>query len=168
MLIRKEQKDDHVTVREILTMAFEGDGEARLVDGLREKASPIIALVAENEEAAVIGQIMFSPVTIEGQRQAKLMGLAPVSVTPEEQGKGYGAALIKAGLHECRKMGMDGVVLLGHAEYYPRFGFKTSTDYGITTEYNVPAENFMALELRAGSLDGVSGTVKYHPVFAEL
>lgn len=168
MLIRKETKDDYVTVEEVLTMAFEGDGEARLVDALREKASPIISLVVENDEAAVIGQIMFSPVTIAGSADAKLMGLAPVSVSPEEQGKGYGAALIKAGLVECRKMGVDGVVLLGHADYYPRFGFKTSTDFGITCEYDVPAENFMALELKPAALQEISGTIKYHPVFSKL
>jgi putative acetyltransferase len=168
MLIRNEEKDDFVTVSEILTMAFEGNGEARLVSALRDKALPIIPLVAENEEAAVIGQIMFSPVTIDGCEDASLMGLAPVSVTPEEQGKGYGAALIKAGLVECRKNGVDGIVLLGHADYYPRFGFKTSTDFGITCEYDVPPEYFMALELRAGALDCVSGKIKYHPVFAEL
>lgn len=168
MLIRNETKDDYVTVEEVLTMAFEGDGEARLVDALREEASPIISLVAENDEDAVIGHIMFSPVTIEGSADAKLMGLAPVSVTPEEQGKGYGAALIKAGLQQCRKMGVDGVVLLGHADYYPRFGFKTSTDFGITCEYDVPAENFMTCELKPAALQEISGTIKYHPVFSNL
>ncbi|MDG1438207.1 MAG: N-acetyltransferase [Emcibacteraceae bacterium] len=168
MLIRKEEQDDYVIVREILTMAFEGDGEARLVEALREKVSPIVSLVAENEDCAVIGQIMFSPVSILGCENAKIMGLAPVCVTPEEQGKGYGAALIKAGLQECRKMAIDGVVLLGHAQYYPRFGFQTSTNFGINSEFDVPAENFMALELRDGSLDNVSGKVNYHTVFNEL
>jgi len=168
MLIRKEEKDDHVTVREILTMAFEGESEARLVEALREKASPIISLVVENEDCAVVGQVMFSPVSILGCESAKLMGLAPVSVTPEEQGKGYGAVLIKAGLQECRHIGMDGVVLLGHAQYYPLFGFQASTVFGITSDYDVPVENFMALELRRGSLDNVSGKVNYHTVFNEL
>ncbi|MDG1707792.1 MAG: N-acetyltransferase [Emcibacteraceae bacterium] len=168
MLIRKEEKDDFVTVYEILTMAFEGDGEARLVEKLREKASPIISLVAENEECAVVGHIMFSLVTIDGCEDANVMGLAPVSVTPEEQSKGYGAALIKAGIQECRNLGMDGIVLLGHAGYYPRFGFQVSTEFDITCEYDVPAENFMALELSNGSLDNISGKVNYHTVFNEL
>ncbi|MCC3860402.1 GNAT family N-acetyltransferase [Pseudemcibacter aquimaris] len=168
MKIRKEEIQDHVLVEDILKMAFESDGEARLVKALRDQASPIISLVAENDECAIVGQIMFTPVTIDGCEDVKIMGLAPVSVTPEEQGKGYGGALIKAGLHECRKLGMDGVVLLGHPDYYPKFGFKTSTEYDLACEYDVPAEAFMAMELSAGAFDKVSGTVKYHKVFSEL
>ncbi|MBT5072852.1 MAG: N-acetyltransferase [Kordiimonadaceae bacterium] len=166
MNIRFEEQKDINAVRDVHLDAFEGPGEAKLVDMLREKASPIVSLVAKNE-GEVVGHIMFSPVML-GDYDIKIMGLAPVTVLESEQNKGYGAALVNAGLEECKALGYQGVVLLGHAEYYPRFGFRTSTEYSITCEYDVPSEYFMALELVEGAFDDVSGTIKYHPVFAEL
>lgn len=166
MNVRQETEKDHNTVRTVHLDAFEGPGEAKLVDLLREKASPVVSLVAEND-GEVVGHIMFSPVTL-GDYDIKIMGLAPVAVLESKQKKGYGAALINAGLDECRALGYLGVVLLGHADYYPRFGFRTSAEFDIASEYDVPAENFMALELNEGAFDDVSGIIKYHPVFAEL
>jgi len=135
---------------------------------LRNSASPIISIVAEDENRKLVGHILFSPVTISNQQGAKLMGLAPVAITPDEQNRGYGSALIRRGLDECRKQQIDAVVVLGHVDYYPRFGFSKSTDFNITCEYDVPAENFMALELTDNALQGISGQIKYHSAFGKL
>ncbi|MBT5187679.1 MAG: N-acetyltransferase [Kordiimonadaceae bacterium] len=167
MKIRFEEKKDYDDVRNIHLSAFDGSGEAQLVELLREKASPIISMVAEEEGGNVVGHIIFSPVTL-CDHDIDIMGLAPVAIYPNYQKMGYGTNLIKKGLEECKKMGYQGVVLLGHADYYPRFGFKASIEYGISCEYDVPEENFMALELVEGAFSKVSGKIKYHSAFSEL
>ena len=96
------------------------------------------------------------------------MGLAPMAVLPNWQRKGVGTQLINKGLNACEKAGYDAVVVLGHTDYYPRFGFVPSINFGINSEYDVPADVFMVKELQKDSLQGISGTVKYHQVFNEL
>ncbi|HRW29747.1 MAG: N-acetyltransferase [Alphaproteobacteria bacterium] len=168
MIIRKEKECDFEAVNNLLLAAFEDEGEAKLVSALRIKASPVISLVAEIHDK-IVGYIMFSPVKITGHEDFKIMGLAPVAVLPEHQNKGIGAALINEGLDNCRKLGFQAAVLLGHAEYYPRFGFKQSTKFGLICPYEgVPPECFMAKELFPGSLSKVSGQILFHPAFSEL
>lgn len=96
------------------------------------------------------------------------MGLAPMAVMPAAQRRGIGSALIRSGLERCAQLGYSAVVVLGHPEYYPRFGFVPASRFGIGCEYEVPDEVFMALELEPGALTGMSGTIRYHPAFAEV
>jgi putative acetyltransferase len=165
ILIRAEEENDLVAVHAIHVSAFETPSEANLVDTLREQAHPVISLVAE-EKGAIIGHIMFSPVSLSGHPGLKVMGLAPMAVAPERQCKGIGSALVRAGLEQCRQLGFDAVVVLGHPEYYPRFGFSPSSRFGIDSEYEVPEEVFMAMELLPESLSGKTGKIKYHAAFA--
>lgn len=88
-----------------------------------------------------------------------------MAIVPTLQRQGIGSLLVKAGLDACRKAGLAGVVVLGHPDYYPRFGFVPASDYGIQTEYAVPEGVFMAIELRAGALRGHAGLAKYAPEF---
>ena len=118
MKIRLEVEKDQDDVRTIHLAAFKGSGEAKLVDLLKEKASPLISLIAEDGEGKIVGHIMFSPVTLS-DHYINIMGLGPVAVLPDSQNKGFGAALINKGLEECKKVGAQGVVLLGHADYLP-------------------------------------------------
>ena len=108
---------------------------------------------------------MFSAVKLSGHPELKLMGLAPMAVAPEHQRKGFGSALVKTGLEQCRQLNYTGVVVLGHPRYYPGFGFSPASGFGIKSAYEVADEVFMAVELYAGALSGKSGTVSYHPVF---
>jgi putative acetyltransferase len=165
MNIRPEQPSDIDAVRQVNRAAFETSTEASLVDILRENARPLISLVAE-DAGAIVGHIMFSPVTISSRIDAGIMGLAPMAVLPARQRQGIGSALVTAGLDEGRRLGMAGVVVLGHATYYPRFGFRPASGFGLRSEYDVPDEVFMALELETGGLQGMAGTVRYHPAFA--
>jgi putative acetyltransferase len=167
MRIRAEEERDWAAVQDVNESAFEASAEAHLVTALREQASPVISLVAE-DGAAIVGHIMFSPVVLPGHPELKIMGLAPMAVSPEHQRKGIGSALVHAGLERCKQLGCDAVVVLGHHEYYPRFGFSASARFGIGCEYDVPAEVFMLVELQPGSLHGASGKIKYHVAFKDV
>jgi putative acetyltransferase len=167
LIIRPEEPDDFQAVHVVNTAAFERTAEANLVDVLRKEASPYISIVAE-EGKQIVGHILFSPVTLSGHEELKLMGLGPVAVVPEQQMKGIGSALIYAGLEKCKEMGFGAVIVLGHKGYYPRFGFIPSVRYGIGCEYDVPPEAFMVLELVPGYLNSAEGIIHYHAAFKDV
>jgi putative acetyltransferase len=167
VLIRAETDADIPAIHAVNAAAFPTPAEADLVDALRRQARPLVSLVAE-QDGAVVGQILFSPVSLPSRPDLKLLGLAPMAVVPEHQRGGIGSALVRAGLAECRQLGASAVVVLGHPEYYPRFGFQPSVRFGLRSEYDVPEEVFMVLELVPGSLSGASGTVQYHPAFSSV
>ena len=93
------------------------------------------------------------------------MGLAPMAVMPVRQRQGIGSTLIRDGLHACKRIGATAVVVLGHATYYPRFGFAPASRFGLKCQYDVPDEAFMAVEIESGALQDRGGTVTYHPAF---
>jgi putative acetyltransferase len=165
MRVRAEEPGDWAATHAVNVSAFETALEADLVDALREQARPLVSLVAE-DKGVLVGHIMFSPVSLSGHPALQIMGLAPMAVLPERQRQGIGTALVRAGLEQCRLIGAGAVVVLGHPAYYPRFGFSPSTRFGIRCEYDVPEDVFMVVELQAGFLQGVSGTISYHPAFA--
>ena len=167
MLIRGEKERDQETVRAVNLSAFETPSEADLVDALRQQVEPIISLVAE-ENGEIVGHIMLSPVSLSGHPSLKVMGLAPMAVIPTHQNKGIGSALVQAGLDRCRQLDFVAVVVLGHPEYYPRFGFLPASKFGIDSEYGVPEEVFMAMELKPEALSGKTGKVRYHPAFSNV
>ena len=166
--IRPETPADREAVRGLIETAFERSAEADLVEALRNR-SETVTLVAEESGGRVVGQIVFSPVRVEGHDALTSMGLAPVAVAPERQRSGVGSALVRTGLQACREQGVELVVVLGHPEYYPRFGFRPASTLGLRSEYEVPDEVFMALELVPGALAGVEdAVVRYSEPFAEL
>jgi putative acetyltransferase len=167
MLIRAETSGDYATVYEINAAAFETTAEANLVEVLRKEAHPIISLVAE-EAGKIIGHIMFSPVTLSGHEHLHIMGLGPMAVLQEVQGKGIGSALVKLGLEECGALGYGAVIVLGHPWFYPKFGFQPSTQFSIRSEYAVSEDVFMAMELEGGILKGASGVIHYHTAFNDV
>lgn len=165
--VRDEQPGDAAAVWRVNAAAFGRDDEARLVEALRQQAHPQVSLVAE-QAGEVVGHILFTPATLAGSPQLRLMGLAPLAVLPAQQRQGVGAVLTRAGLVRCAEQGFDAVVVLGHPEYYPRFGFAPGAPRGLRCEYDVPDDAFMAMALRPGALNGVQGTVAYHPAFAAV
>lgn len=167
MLIRVEKETDLAGVHDVNVSAFETSAEANLVGALREQAKPIVSLVAE-DNGVIVGHIMFSPVSLADNPNLKVMALAPIAVVPRLQGQGMGSALVWEGLEQCRQLGFVGVVVLGHPRYYHRFGFFPSTRFGIYSEYEVPEEVFMAMELQSEALSGKTGRVKFHVAFNSL
>jgi putative acetyltransferase len=169
MIIRQERPEDVAGIRHVNEQAFDGPAEADLVDLLRTRGKVVLSLVAAQDDR-IVGHILFSPVMIEsdGKLDASAAGLAPMAVLPELQKQGVGSRLVKHGLEQCRKIGYQCVVVLGHADYYPRFGFLPASRYGLKCVYDVPDEVFMAIELREGALAGRTGIVKYQPEFNEV
>jgi putative acetyltransferase len=165
MIIRAETPCDHESVHRVNELAFGTPSEADLVNALRENAHPYISLVAIDEDQ-VVGHIFFSPVTIESASDSfTAMGLAPMAVLPEYQRQGIGTLLVREGLQDCRRIGHEVVVVLGHPEYYPRFGFVRASSKGLRSEYDVADDVFMVAELTTGALKGRTGLVKYRPEF---
>ena len=167
MIIRSETVSDRPAIHELNRQAFESEAEANLVDMLRQRASPLISLVAE-VNGKIVGHILFTPVELTGQPSAFIMGLAPMAVTKKFRGQGIGSMLVESGLEACRKLGVGAVVVLGHIDYYPKFGFKPASRFNLTCEYDVPDEAFMAIELDTEFLATKSGVVKYHDAFASV
>ena len=166
-MIRPEAQTDRAAVRAVNMEAFERAAEADLVDALCERAQPVVSLVAEHD-GRIVGHIMFSPVTLVGEPELKIMGLAPMAVASARQRKGIGSALVRAGLEQCARLDFGAIVVLGHPTYYPRFGFVPAIRWKIRCEYEAPPEAFMAIELQAGYLGGKAGTIRYHPAFADI
>ena len=166
-MIRSEKENERDAVYAVNVGAFETPAEAKLVDTLRAQADLVISLVCE-ENLEIVGHIMFSPVLLSGHPELKVMGLAPMAVAPEHQRKGFGLALVEAGLEQCSQLSYNAVVVLGHSKYYPRFGFMPASRFMIDSEYKVADEAFMAIELRPGALSGKSGTIKYHAAFGTV
>ena len=167
-VIRPERAGDAPAVRAVTAAAFGRSDEADLVERLR-RVPGYLGLVAVSSaslragsEGAVVGHVAFTPVALEAA-PSRLYGLAPMAVAPERQRRGVGTALVLEGLGACRRAGVDAVFVLGHPAYYPRFGFRVAP---VGNEYGAPPEAFMALELTAGALEGVSGTVRYDRAFA--
>ena len=168
IVVRTENTEDHTSVRIVNELAFGQPYEANLVDALRANAHPFISLVAVVDER-VAGHIFFSPVSIESETGTfTATGLAPMAVLPDYQNRGIGSRLVREGLQECQRMGHDIVVVLGHPNYYPRFGFTPACLKGLRSEYDVPDEVFMVLELNEGALAGRQGVVKYNSEFSRV
>ncbi|MGB5813770.1 MAG: N-acetyltransferase [Thermoanaerobaculia bacterium] len=166
VVIREEERTDHEQVFEVNAQAFETDLEANLVESLRRRVDPLLSLVALVDER-VVGHILFTPVTVEGCAKggAALMGLGPMAVLPECQNRGIGSRLVEEGLARCRALGTEAVVVLGHADYYPRFGFEPAKRFALRYKSEELDPYFMVLELRPGALETVSGDVHYSPEF---
>jgi putative acetyltransferase len=166
--IREERNEDIAAIREVNLAAFDRPAEANLVDRLRARNRLQVSLVAEFN-GRVIGHIAFSPIVLDpGPQNLTGSGLAPMAVLPDFQQQGVGSLLIHAGLDRCRCKGIDYVVVLGHPDYYPRFGFHPAHSFGIACSWPVPEDVFLALELRPGALAGIHGTAQYEPEFNEV
>ena len=166
--IRSEKVEDQKPIRRVNERAFGQPLEADLVDALRINAHPHISLVAIIDQH-IVGHIFFSPVSIESAASSfEAMGLAPMAVLPEFQNQGIGGRLVEEGLKKCGELGQSIIVVLGHPKYYPRFGFIPAHLKGLRSEYDVPADTFMVLELTENVLAGRRGLVRYHSEFSKF
>lgn len=166
LLIRHETPADIFAIRAVNQAAFETGAEAALVDALRENSKFTLSLVAAIE-GEVVGHILFTDIEMEpGGTEARILGLAPMAVSPGWQGRGIGSALVRRGLEDCRELGYRGIIVLGHPTFYPRFGFTPASRHGITSIYDAPDEAFMALPLGEAALP--KGRALYQPEFGAV
>jgi putative acetyltransferase len=167
--IRQEIPSDFQSIREVNILSFNNqENEAKLVEQIRQSENfiPQLSLVAETENQEIIGHILISTITlVKEYGKISTLGLAPMAVKPGYQNKGVGSALVSSGLEACKKSGYKHIFVLGHPNFYPRFGFVSSKTYAINPPFTVPDEVFMALELESGSLSGMQGRIEYPPAF---
>jgi putative acetyltransferase len=165
MEIRHEQAGDETAIDRVNDAAFGGTDESRIVNAVRAAGLATISLVAV-QDSKVVAHILFTAVCLDAARSAaRALGLGPMAVVPEMQRRGIGTRLVRAGLEECARAGYHAVVVVGHPEFYPRFGFRPAREFGLRCEFDVPDAAFMAAELTPGALAGAAGTVRYAPEF---
>lgn len=166
MPIRDETPSDYEAIREVNRAAFAGEVEAALVDRLRNDGLVIASRVAEFG-SRIVGHILFSPVWIgSDEQEVAIASLAPMAVLPGFQNQGIGSALVRDGIEVCRRGGWQAIILVGHAHYYPRFGFSTQFVRHLASPY--AGDAFMGLELAPGALTQLRGRVRYPDAFAAL
>jgi putative acetyltransferase len=167
VIVRGETPTDHRGITLINDLAFGQKQEGILVEKLRKKAlfDPRLSLVAM-EGDHMVGHILFFPVTIDSEdNSAETLSLGPMSVHPDFQRSGIGKMLVRSGLDVAKRLGYRSVVVLGHPEYYPKFGFIKASLYNIKDPFDAPGEAMMAIELDAGSLGFGGGVISYPPEF---
>ena len=163
--IREEHTDDIAATRDVNKCAFGQEQEANIVDALRSNEGVLLSLVA-TFSGQVVGHILYSPLAINGTTTGAALG--PMSVLPEYQRQGIGSRLIEAGNRKLRDAGCPFIVVLGHANYYPRFGFQPAITRGVTCQWDVPDSVFMLLVLDEAKMQGVSGLARYRHEFSSV
>ncbi|MBT2411531.1 N-acetyltransferase [Streptomyces sp. ISL-12] len=161
---RVETAADVPAVRDVVLAAFPTAEEADLVDALRADPDAWIeglSLVAVDGDDRPVGHALLTRCHIGG---SPALCLAPCAVRPERQREGAGSAAVRAALDAARRAGEAHVVVLGHPEYYPRFGFGRASAHGIGLSIEVPDEALMALTLDPGR-PLPAGTVRYAAPF---
>lgn len=172
MIIRKETEEDIETIYEIIESAFanqefSNQEEVELVKNLRKTDLfiPELSLVAE-EENKLIGQILFTKMEFEmDNRKEFILILAPVSVIPEYQNKGIGSKLIKKGHEIAKQLNYKGILVVGHEEYYPKFGYKSIANYEITCNMELPKEVTFLYEIEKDYFKNNKGQLIFSPAF---
>lgn len=172
--IRQETHEDRSSVFKLIEAAFKNveytdHKEQFLVERLRKSQDfiPELSLVAVFEKK-IVGYILLTKIKIKNATtEFHSLAVAPVAVLPEYQNCGIGGSLLKKAHETAKFLGFNSAVLLGHADYYPKFGYKEAASFNIKLPFDVPSENCMAIELCEKGLSGVSGTVQYPPEFFE-
>jgi predicted N-acetyltransferase YhbS len=171
VIIRQEKESDFPDVYSLIKNAFSQDDEAKLVEQLRNSDSfiPALSLVAEIKNK-ITGHILFTKIKIRESagREYDSLALAPLAVMPEFQKKGIGGRLIFFGLNKAKELGHKSVIVLGHEDYYTKFGFIPAHRWKIKSPFDVPAGAFMGLELVKDGLKNVKGTVQYPEEFESV
>lgn len=161
----REERADVAAVRELNRRAFGQDQEGNIVDALRANGAALLSLVATLNNR-LVGHIMYSPASVAGNVEGAALG--PMAVLPECQRQGIGSKLIEAGNRKLKDAGCPLVLVVGHADYYPRFGFRRASEHGIKCQWDVPDDVFMLLILDEAKMEGVSGLATYRHEFSSI
>lgn len=157
--VREETDADRGAVRAVVEVAFGGTAEADLVDALRADGDAALSLVAE-EAGVIVGHVMLSVL----DAPAPFLALAPLSVTPLHQRRGYGGRLVRAASESAAERGWQGILVLGNPDYYGRFGFSAEPARGFECRY--AGDHLLFKALGCGGV--ARGRIGYPPAFARL
>ncbi len=167
MTLRPAKPDELGIILDIHRQAFGRELEALVAEKLTilPEYLPDLSLVAETEEG-IVGHVMLSLFHHENPDwERRIVALGPIGVLPHLQREGIGSALMRGAIERAAGAGYRGIALLGHPTYYPRFGFRPASTWGISFSYDVPDDVAMALELEPGSLQGAAGNIYYSAAF---
>ena len=166
--VRQEQSHDIAAVRVLNEAAFDQPAEAGIVDSIRAACPDALSFVAVDGDR-IVGHILFSPVVVSAPNEdIQGMGLAPMAVLPERQRQGIGSLLVRTGIEALREWRCPYIIVLGHPEYYPRFGFAPASQHGLSCQWaGIPDEVFMALVLDEPTMAKASGIARYRNEFDE-
>ena len=165
IVIREEGADDIAAVREVNWCAFGQEQESNIVDALRANGGALLSLVAIMNDR-IVGHVIYSPVSVSDMVNGAALG--PMAVLPEHQRQGIGTRLVEAGNQKIKDAGHPFIIVVGHAEYYPRFGFRPASEYGVKCEWDVPNDVFMVLVLDPAKMQGMSGLARYRHEFSTI
>ncbi|MDH5250853.1 MAG: N-acetyltransferase [Cyclobacteriaceae bacterium] len=174
IIVRQEKSTDFKVVFELIEKAFRTEEfsdhkEQFLVERLRKSSAfiPELSMVAEIENK-VVGHILLTKLKIKNDKnEFDSLALAPISVLPDYQRKGIGGMLIEQSHRKAKELGYKSIIVLGHKEYYPKFGYKQADKFGIELPFDVPRENCMVIALTENGLNGVNGIAEYPEEFKE-
>lgn len=169
VLIRNERKNDYVEIRKINDLAFGQKNEGNMIEALRKTSdyNASLSLVAEIKNK-IVGHILFYPIKIKNEKKEyTVLSLAPMAVHPAYQNKGIGSKLVKRGLEIAKAIDFNAVIVVGHPNYYPRFGFIPASNWELQLPFDAPDNAFLALELKESTLKNGSGTVEYPKEYYE-
>ena len=157
--VRHERPHDFDAVRRVNELAFGRAGEADLVERLRGGARGVSMVAQQRDAGEVVGHALFTVATIRlPEREIVGAALGPVAVLPKFQRNGIGAALIRAGIDEIEQRGDPFVIVLGHPQYYPRFGFEPAgSRHGVRCKWDVPDDVFMIRIFKPSMMQDVRG-----------
>ena len=169
MVVRPERPGDEEAIRAVHDAAFGGKAEGRIVDDLRgtEAWLPELSLVAVDEPTGVVaGHVLVSRASLErpDRPAASVLVLGPIGVVPGHQRQGVGAILMRRAIGAALATGEPLIALLGHASYYPRFGFERGRDVGVEPPAAWPDESWLVLRLPSWTPD-LRGKVRYPAAF---
>jgi putative acetyltransferase len=159
--IREERPEDVAAIREVNSQAFGQELEGRIVDALRRGGAARLSLIAV-VRGEVVGHILFSPLFV-GDLEGATLG--PMAVAPSFQRLGIGSRLVRAGLDQLGRVACPFVIVLGHPEFYPRFGFQPAAAHGVTCPWDVTPAAFMVAVLNPEVAGRLSGVARYRDEF---
>lgn len=174
VIIREERQKDFEKINQVVKAAFKNveqtdHTEHLLVKRLRKSQAyiPALSLVAQTPQGEIVGHLLLSKAhIINGSQSFEVLALAPLSVASAFQRNSIGSKLIEVAHQRAKKLGYAAIVLLGHKDYYPRFGYKKASLFGVSFPFNAPDDCCMVAELRKNALRGISGVVCYSQAFS--
>lgn len=174
VIIREERQKDFEKINQVVKAAFKNveqsdHTEHLLVGRLRKSQAyiPALSLVAQTPQGEIVGHLLLSKAhIINGSQSFEVLALAPLSVAPAFQRNSIGSKLIEVAHQRAKKLGYAAIVLLGHKDYYPRFGYKKASLFGVSFPFNAPDDCCMVIELQKNALRGISGVVCYPQAFS--